>query len=489
MGATVMGGYSIQPPDSSGYTIQPPEQKEQPNAAYRALQGVAEGLKNMVMGLPVTAYQAGKSAAEFTQEHPVLSKIPGLSVAAGLYDTLYSNPRDAAIAHMEEVAKQHGTQVPLAGKVLANIPIAGPMALGLGEKAASGDVAGALGEAVTYALAPEVVPRITAGARDFLASKAPGMYQSALKPSTTLGPSRVAGIINTGLKEGIPVSEAGVQKLASLIDDTNDAIANVIAQRPNAPINPNRVAQRTLSTESRFGKQVNPEQDLAAIQSSRQEFLANQGARPAVPSIPPQPTGLLDQFGKPIMNQGTPGIPAQPAPPMRAEDAQAMKQGTYAQLKSKSYGELKSASVESQKALARGLKEEIANQFPEIRDLNARDSELYDLQPSLERAVTRIANREPIGIGTPLMGAGVKAATGSTGGAAVAAFLNQIINMPEVKSRLAIRLAKGAGISPSAATARITALSESLGKSSSVASSAPASGQNNEPYALQGNQQ
>jgi hypothetical protein len=57
-------------------------------------------------------------------------------------------------------------------------------------------------------------------------------------------------------------------------------------------------------------------------------------------------------------------------------DAQALKTGTYRQLKSKSYGEMKSATIESQKALTRGIKEELANQFPEIAKLNAKEGEL-----------------------------------------------------------------------------------------------------------------
>jgi hypothetical protein len=45
--------------------------------------------------------------------------------------------------------------------------------------------------------------------------------------------------------------------------------------------------------------------------------------------------------------------------------AGALKTGTYRQLESESYGEMKSATIESQKALARGSKEELADQFPQ----------------------------------------------------------------------------------------------------------------------------
>ena len=128
------------------------------------------------------------------------------------------------------------------------------------------------------------------------------------------------------------------------------------------------------------------------------------------------------------MTQGAPGTPPQPAPPMNAADAQAMKKGTYTVLGGK-YGEQGSASVEAQKALARGLKEEIATQFPEISNLNAQESKLLDLQPILERAVNRISNHQLVGIGTPVTGAAATAMGGPTIGKA-AMVLKAVLDNP-----------------------------------------------------------
>jgi hypothetical protein len=147
---------------------------------------------------------------------------------------------------------------------------------------------------------------------------------------------------------------------------------------------------------------------------------------------------------------------------MNASDAQTMKQGTYRVLAGK-YGEQGSAAVEAQKALARGLKEEIANQFPEINGLNAAESKLLDLQPVLERAVNRIANHQTIGIGTPVAGAAAKAVTGSGGAGVVASVLKSVVDNPTVKSRLAIAVSKGAKIPYGQAAARVQAYSTALG--------------------------
>ncbi len=275
--------------------------------------------------------------------------------------------------------------------------------------------------------------------RAVLLGKTPAeAYESALKPSTTLSEAQRAAAVQTGLKNEIPISKGGAEKLGDLIDEYNQKIKGVIDSDPTRPIDPNTVATRADAAKAKFANQVNAQPDLDAIEASKQQFLKEQGALPQA------------------------GIGA---PPMNASDAQAMKQGTYQVLKGK-FGEQGSASVEAQKALARGLKEEIANQFPEISNLNATESKLLDLQPVLERAVNRISNHQLIGIGTPIAGAAAKAITGSAGVGVVASTLKGVLDNPFVKSKLAISLSKGAGIPYAQAAARIGAYSAALGSAS-----------------------
>ena len=229
-----------------------------------------------------------------------------------------------------------------------------------------------------------------------------------------------------------------MEKLGDQIDTVNQAIKDEIAKDPNRPIDPNAVATRTNDTLNRFSNQVNATPDLEAIKNSRNLFLQEQGA-----------------------------TPTNPAPPMNAIDAQNMKQGTYRVLAGK-FGEQGSASVEAQKSLARGLKEEIATQFPEISKLNATDSQLLNFQPILERAVNRISNHQLIGIGTPIAGAATKAVTGSGGAGAVATVLKAVLDNPMVKSRLAIMVSKGGGIPYTQAAAKVGAYSAALGASAAA---------------------
>lgn len=288
-------------------------------------------------------------------------------------------------------------------------------------------------------------------------------YESALKPSVTLDASTRASAVRGGLEEGIPVSKSGVEKIGDLIDDYNQKVKEVVAQDPTRPIDPNKVATRADSAKARFARQVNAQEDVNAIEAAKQQFLNEQGARPGTPAIPPRPTGILDMYGKPIMGAGTPAQLPTPAPPMNAADAQAMKSGTYSALGNKAYGELKSASIEGQKDLARGLKEEIATQFPELNNLNAAESRLLDLQPILEKAVNRAGNQGMFRLGTGAVAGTFKALGASNKVAGVAAVMKQVLDDPMIKSRLAIAVSKGGKIPYAQAVARIGAYSSALG--------------------------
>lgn len=290
------------------------------------------------------------------------------------------------------------------------------------------DAAGIVG-ATTLAL-PFLKNLKGVAGRGLLLGKTPeGAYESAMKPSTVMPPAQRAKIVQTGLQEGIPVSKGGLEKISTLIDQVNAEISNKIAADPTRPISTQPAIQNLQGTKQRFATQVNPRADLQAINEAGKEFGQTFGSQ------------------------------------MPAEQAQAVKQGTYRALGDKAYGELKGASIEAQKALARGLKEELANQFPELNDLNARDSRLIDLQTALERSVGRISNHQIMGIGTPIVGSAAKAVTGSNKLAGVAAVMKAVLDNPNVKSRLAIALSRGK-TSPMMQVPRIAAYGAALGSSS-----------------------
>jgi hypothetical protein len=367
------------------------------------------------------------------QVNPV-SAVKGMAEAAQHPIDTLTNDADVRNHIYAKAADKYGKgeyASGLAHGIYASIPLLGPNMDHSADQFEKGDYAGgagsSLGQGVAMA-APEAVKGVKVklpGAQ----GAAESLYQSALKPSTRMGMSKMQGVVQTGLREGIPVSPQGLEKLTTLVDDLNTKIKAQIETGADrgVTVDPKAVAERVNQVKGKFTTQVNPEADLAAIDTAKQEFLRN--------------------------NKGS--IPA--------NEAQALKTGTYQQLRGK-YGQLSSATVEAQKALARGIKEELTEQFPELKDLNSREAQLIQLEPSLQKALARQGNHQLIGIGTPIAGAAAKAVTGSTGMGGAAAILKMVLDDPMVKSKLALALGKaGKGMSIRASEARVAAYSEALG--------------------------
>jgi len=271
------------------------------------------------------------------------------------------------------------------------------------------------------------------------------LYESALKPSKTKkNLPNISRQVQTGLENKIPVSQAGADKISSLVDGLNKEIDDLIKSKPGATVSPTKVASRADDMIPEWKAQVNPASDRSAIKKSKKEFLKEHQVRLTPTSAP------LDI-------------------PIPVEEAQAIKKGTYVQLRKK-YGELGSAQIETQKNLARGLKEEIANIFPEVSELNAKEGSLISLDGEMERAVARIRSHQIFGIGTPLAASGMHAVTGSNKVALAAGILRGVIDNPAMKSRLAIAIYKGSAKNPTkygrttlaTATARVNSYLEEL---------------------------
>lgn len=133
-----------------------------------------------------------------------------------------------------------------------------------------------------------------------------------------------------------------------------------------------RVPGRYTENIQRVPEGVSAAQDALAIYNQRRAELAN--ARAA----------LDDAQGR----AGT--IPVQLA--------HEIKKGTYQSLGEKNYGEVGSASSEAQKALARGLREEILSQVPEVAPLLKREGALLNILDTVENKALIGGNKNPQGL-------------------------------------------------------------------------------------------
>lgn len=196
-----------------------------------------------------------------------------------------------------------------------------------------------------------------------------GLMQSALKPDyASLKTGKAATAIETMLKDGVPVTEGGLNRMLKEVDKLDDEVSKMVASSSET-VSKGDVGLRLKETFEKFKKQVNPQADLEDIKKAWVAFRDH-----------PLLAGKTD-------------IPV--------KLAQEMKQGTYQALKSKAYGEVKGADQEAQKALARGLKETIAEKIPGVSEKNARQSDLLNAAELLERRVLMDPNKALLGL-TPL---------------------------------------------------------------------------------------
>lgn len=235
--------------------------------------------------------------------------------------------------------------------------------------------------------------------KSYLSGAAQKLYQSALKPSTTLSDIERAKILSTGLREGIPVNTAGAVKLGKELDELNTKIGHVIEQgkKGGDVVETATIVKYLNDVKKRVGQTINGKSRLDEIAVIEDNF--------------------LKQYGETI----------------HTDIAQQIKKNTYQVLR-KSYGELKSTAIEAEKTMARGIKEELVKKYPELSDLNARDSALINLDKALEKAVSRINNRDVVGLGTTVAGS----ANPFLG------VFKAIIDNPTIKSKIGIALQKAA---------------------------------------------
>lgn len=216
--------------------------------------------------------------------------------------------------------------------------------------------AGAVGGAVLGG----AIPGVGAAARP----AAEWLMKSALKPTLAQHQSgEAASAVKTLLNEGINATKGGAEKLKSMVSDIDQQIKDVISSSA-ATVDKQKVLGQLQGLRQRVMQQANPAADLAAVDAAGTGFAQH------------------------------PLLPTDQIPIQLAQD---LKQGTYREV-GKKYGQIGSADIEAQKALARGLKEEIALAAPEVAPLNARQSELIKALKVTGRRALMDENKNPLGL-------------------------------------------------------------------------------------------
>jgi hypothetical protein len=202
------------------------------------------------------------------------------------------------------------------------------------------------------------------GPSSLLEKPARWLMQTAVKPSSTLPPKKVAQAMGTMLNEPIYPTMSGMEKATKIAGGIDDQVDDILANS-QATTNVARIGSRLREPFEAAKTQVNPLADMKAVRS------------------------VWDEFKVSPLVMGKTEIPV--------KAAHEIKKGTYAALGKKSFNEIGSASIEAQKALARGAREEVAAAVPEVKHLLGRQADMMNVKEVAGTRALIESNKNPLG--------------------------------------------------------------------------------------------
>lgn len=300
------------------------------------------------------------------------------------------------------------------------------------------------GAEMAGALVGSLTPAVTKPLMSWMQPKGRKWVESALKIPPKSVPKEIRDkAVDTFIKEDISLSEKGLRKVGNLIDDINTEIDDTIKAIPKTNTRTITTPPQTVTSQNIVNAQGQP----FTFQTPGSTATKNVGAIDTTEAAKriddlktfyrKLPKGVADEFIN-VLDDWQAKLASDGF--ITPEEAQEMKKAIYV-LNRKHYGELKSAQVEAHKAFARGLKEELVKQNPQLATLNARDSALINLEEILENALNRTRNYDIIRMGDTLM-AMTGGVVGGYPGAGLAAILKRIFEDPQAKAALGKAMAK-----------------------------------------------
>lgn len=254
---------------------------------------------------------------------------------------------------------------------------------------------------------------------DTLAKK---MYESVLKiPPRSVPKFLRDKAIKAGLEGQYAPTEGGWEKLGVDIQAANKAISETIAKDPGKQIEVQVILNRIDELKAGYSKLPEADKYLKEIDKVRRAFL-EQATK----------NGELNMSGA---------------------EAQEMKLAIHRIFKPK-YKTIANWSQEefmANEAIAKGLRKELVRLYPELAELNAKDSAMLELQKQLSGAINRTRNWDVVGL-VDILGGSLGALAGRQGnedygqygGAVTGLMLTRALRSPVVASRVAFALSKAA---------------------------------------------
>ena len=236
------------------------------------------------------------------------------------------------------------------------------------------------------------------------------LYQSAAKFTTTLDEGKRKKITQTALDNKIRLDPKGLDKLNEQINNLDTQLNDIIdtATKNGTTVTKETIYSKLPDLQNKLGGvKIEGTQDLAIMNKIANKF-----------------DEAMESSGK---TEFTP------------RELQDFKTNAYAKINfDMAEGSAGFAKNETRKAMASGAKEALEEINPKVQTTNQQLGELLELKPHLERSVSRVQNRDAVGIGAPIK-AGAGEAVAGKAGATVGA-ISSVIDNPKIKSKLAIKL-------------------------------------------------
>lgn len=244
------------------------------------------------------------------------------------------------------------------------------------------------------------------------------LYRRVLRPSLTerLLP-RAGATVQTGLREGIPITASGAAKAGARIGDLNTSVgADLAGSSAKIPIDPVTGAVR------KFALKYN------------------------VPGVPPEDYEAAMKVADDFANHPQFGAGAGRVTAVKPTIMNSLKKSADDAIGNASFGVTRGAETEARKALRTAERDALVSAVPEIAPKLSRESKLIDLRDAVTKTAGREANRSLTSIPN-LISAGVGgseyARHGSTLDSVGEMLATRAMLSPAVLSRLAIMLARG----------------------------------------------
>lgn len=234
------------------------------------------------------------------------------------------------------------------------------------------------------------------------------LMEKALRiPPKSISNKQRSQMIKTALEEKIPVTQRGLNKYNTILDNLDNEVTNIVNSA---------TSQGTEISALNAASRLN---DLMDYYRGASATIREQ----ALPKI-------VEAFYK-LASDGN--LPVNVAQQMKRTIYREVNKNTTA------YGKWTPVDTAIEKTFARGLREEIAGSIPEVQPINKRMSKLLDLGEVLEGRVNQAGNYSIFGAG-PAIGSVIGHSVAGNIGGGMGAAAGKLLNMPGFNSNLAIIL-------------------------------------------------